>query len=150
MGSPEKKKLYVGCGLTFAPESFRENVEELKDKLSEDWEIMQFLGLGPAGPGDVYRKDIIENVGGCDAFLGVLDEPATMLGVELREAWLLNKPTLGVADVSSRVSRGILDAPIFNPTMRFRQYEDLIEDVPRIVLEEFEVIAGAVRLRNRS
>jgi hypothetical protein len=140
----KKPELYVGCGLTHAPVEFRNRVEDLKERLSEDWDVMQFLGLGPAKPGDVYKKDIIENVGGCDAFLGVLDQPATMLGVELREAWLLNKPTLGVAHVDSLISRGITDAPIYNPTLQIRRYEDLLEDVPAIVLEEFAVVRSSL------
>jgi hypothetical protein len=133
----KKPELYVGCGLTMASEDFRNSVEELKGRLSEDWEVMQFLGLGAAEPGDVYRKDILENVHGCDAFLGIADEPSWGLGWETREAAFLSKPTLLVAHVGSRITRLALDAPMFNQGMRFRRYENMLEDVPVIVSEEF-------------
>jgi hypothetical protein len=145
----EKPKLYVGCSLTLAPPEFVRDVEETKERLNDKWEVMEFLGLGAAEPGDVYRKDIIDNVGGCDAFLGIADEPAWGLGFETREAMILKKPTLLVAQNNRRITRLALDAPLFNPTMRFRRYENMKEDVPRIVLEEFEIVEDAVLLRNR-
>ncbi len=140
----EKKKIYVGCSLTTAPEEFKENVEEVKDRLRSDWEVMEFLGLVAGTPEDVYQKDIIENVGGCDAFVGICDEPSIGLGMEIQAATALQKPTLAVAHVDSRVTRLILGAPAFNPTMAFRRYENMVEDVPRIVAEEFEVVCNAV------
>lgn len=146
--SPDKKQLYVGCSLTHAPEEFKNDVEELKDRLGIDWDVMQFLGLTDGTELDVYQRDIVENVGGCDAFLGIVDEPSLGLGWELREATRLRKPTLAVAHIGTKVSRVILAAPAFNSTMSFRQYESLVDDVPAIVAEEFEVVRDAVRLRH--
>jgi hypothetical protein len=134
----EKKNLYVGCSLTFAPERFTRDVEALKDRLRAKWHIMDFLGVTLGNEADVYRRDIIENVHGCDAFLAVLDEPATALGYELSEANHLDKPVLAVAHTDSKVSRLILGAAGFNSNMAFRRYESLLEDVPRFVAEEFE------------
>jgi len=139
-----KKKLYVGCGLTQAPEEFKNQVEELKNRLREDWEVMEFLGLVAGNEADVYQRDIVDNVGGCDVFLGVCDEPSIGLGYELRESIVLGKPTLGVAHVDSKVTRLILGAPTFNPNFNFRRYEDMVEDVPAIVVEEFEVVRNAL------
>jgi hypothetical protein len=140
----QKKKLYVGCGLTHAPKEFKERIEELKERLSDDWEVMQFLGLVDGTEIDVYQRDIVENVGGCDAFLGVLDEPSWGLGWECREAAMLRKPTLGVAHVGSKITRLALGAPTFNPTFKLRRYEDLVEDVPAIVAEEFTVVRNSL------
>lgn len=140
----EKKKLYVGCGLTQASENFKDQVEELKDRLSTDWEVMQFLGLVAGSSADVYQRDIVENVGGCDAFLGVCDEPSIGLGWELREAIILGKPTLGVAHVGSKVTRLVLGAPMFNSNFTFRRYERMVEDVPAIIAEEFTVIRNSL------
>jgi hypothetical protein len=142
----EKKKLYVGCGLTLASEEFKSRVEDLKDRLSKNWEIMQFLGLVDGTAEDVYRKDIIENVGGCDAFLGVCDEPSIGLGWELCESTGLKKPTLAVAHMGSKVTRMVLGAPAFHSTMKFRRYEDMVEDVPEIVREEFAVVLGSSKV----
>lgn len=140
----KKPELYVGCGLTLASEEFKNDVEELKDRLSDNWEIMQFLGLVAGTAADVYRKDIIENVGGCDAFLGVCDEPSIGLGWEFCEATNLRKPTLAVAHRNSKVTRMVLGAPAFNPTMSFRRYENMLEEVPAIVLEEFAVVRNSL------
>jgi hypothetical protein len=129
----KKPELYVGCGLTLASEEFKNSVEELKERLSDEWEIMQFLGLVAGTAEDVYQKDIIENVGGCDAFLGVCDEPSIGLGWELGEATRLLKPTLAVAHIGSKVTRMVLGAPAFNPTLQFERYEDMVEDVPMLV-----------------
>jgi hypothetical protein len=142
----EKPKLYVGCGLTLASEGFKNNVELLKDGLRSDWEVMEFLGLTDGTEVDVYQKDIIENVGGCDAFLGVCDEPSIGLGWELREATVLQKPTIAVAHVDSRITRLLLGAPAFNETMRFRSYENMVEDVPAILGEEFTVVQDGIVL----
>lgn len=136
----EKKNLYVGCSLTQASEEFKERVEMVKDRLRTDWRVMEFLGLVDDTEEDVYQRDIIENVGGCDAFLGIVDEPSFGLGWEMREATILRKPTLAVAHVGSKITRLALGAPAFNPTMKFRRYEDMVEDVPVIVAEEFRPV----------
>lgn len=131
-----KKKLYVGCGLTLAPQEFKDQVEGLKDELSHEWEIMQFLGTTAGTAADVYRVDIIENVGGCDAFVGIADEPSFGLGWEAREAVLQGKPALLVAQAASMVTRMAIGAPDF-VDISFRRYNDMVADVPGIVREEF-------------
>jgi hypothetical protein len=133
----EKKKLYVGCALTLAPQEFKDDVEELKTELEAEWEVLKFLGTVAGTEVDVYQRDIIENVGGCDAFLGVADETSTGLGWEGSEACHLSKPTLFVAHVDTKLTRLILGAPHFNPTMTVRRYENMVEDVPVIAREVF-------------
>jgi hypothetical protein len=138
----EKKKLYVGCGLTLAPQEFKDEVEELKSELARDWDIMQFLGTTAGTEVDVYRVDILENVGGCDAFVGVMDEPSWGLGWESREAVLLQKPALLVANSTSKITRLALGAPHFTD-LQFRRYEDMVRDVPEIVREEFAAVLNS-------
>lgn len=125
-------KLYVGCSLTLASEGFKENVERLKYRLREDWEVMEFLGLVAGSAADVYQKDIVENVGGCDAFVGVCDEPSIGLGWELREATILRKPTLAVARAGGKLTRLLIGAEDFNPTLTIGYYEDMANDVPEM------------------
>ena len=132
----EKKKLYVGCGLTLAPQEFKDEVERTKEELGRDWEVMQFLGTTAGTEVDVYEVDIIRNVGGCDAFVGVMDEPSWGLGWESREAVMQGKPTLLVAHAASKITRLALGAPHF-VDIGFRRYEDMVGDVPGIVREEF-------------
>lgn len=141
----EKPKLYVGCGLTNAPREFTDRVDLLKAKLrEEDWDVMEFLGTVAGTAEDVYQRDIVENVGGCDAFVGIFDEPSTGLGFELNESLRLGKPTLGVAHVDTRVTRLVLGAASYHENFNFWLYEDMVEDVPAIVAEEFSVVYHAL------
>jgi hypothetical protein len=134
----EKKKLYVGCGLTLASQEFKDQVEVLKSELSQDWNVLEFLGLVAGTAADVYERDIIENVGGCDAFVAIADEPSTGLGYELAIAGELHrKPTLAVAHVNSVITRLVKGSPFFNPNVSFKTYEDMIADVPELVRVEF-------------
>ena len=138
-GDTEKKRLYVGCGLTDAPKAFTDEVAALKEELKADWNVLEFLGITAGGRGDVYQKDIIENVGSCDAFLAVMDERSWGLGFETRDALLNDKPSLMVARTGGRVTRLALDAVVFFPgQLDFKQYDSMVEDVPGIVREHFQ------------
>ena len=136
--SAEKPNLYVGCGLTLAAQEFKDEVEDTKDRLAEDWNVMQFLGTSAGTVRDVYRVDITENVGGCSAFLGIMDEPSWGLGWESREVVGLGKPTLLVAHAVSKITRLALATPhVFPETVCFERYENMVEDVPRLARTAF-------------
>lgn len=143
--SSAKKKLYVGCGLTLAPQSFRDSVAMLKKTLNQDWEILEFLGLVKGTDEDVYRNDIFKNVATCDAFLAVVDQPSLGLGWEMREALELKKPTLLVAAEGATVTRLVLGAvKLFPDTIKLRRYRDLQRDVPGIVRKEFTYLLDSL------
>ena len=125
-------KLYVGCGLTYAPDHFKEQVKDTKEALRADWDVLEFLGLDDGTPADVYRTDILENVHRCDAFIGICDEPSTGLGWELSTAATLGKPMLATVHRRSKLTRLVMGAPDFNPNMVFERYDDMTSDVPRI------------------
>lgn len=137
--SKPKKKLYVGCGLTLAPQAFKDEVERTKDALGEDWEVMHFLGTTAGTEKDVYEVDIIRNVRGCDAFVGIMDEPSWGLGWEAREAVLQGKPVLLLAHTDSKVTRLALGVPHFEP-VTFRRYDNMAKDVPKTLREVFASI----------
>jgi hypothetical protein len=139
----EKKRLYVGCGLTMAPPQFVADVERTKQSLRKDWQVLEFLGLVAGDNSAVYQRDIIENVGTCDAFLGIADEPSWGLGWESREAVLLGKPSLAVANAGSRVTRLLFGATEFHANFNFRTYENMATDVPTIAREEFAAVLAA-------
>lgn len=63
-------KLYVGCGLTHAPEYFQQQVQGLKEKLKNLSEVLvlEFLGTVTGTARDVYVHDIVECVGAGFAF----------------------------------------------------------------------------------
>jgi hypothetical protein len=132
----EKRKLYVGCGLTHAPQTFRDSVEQLKEVLANEWKVMQFLGTSAGTAADVYEMDILTNVHGCDAFLGIVDMPSTGLGWEANEAIRLGKPALLVAHAATTVTRLVLGATHFTD-LRFARYNNMVQDVPAIVRATF-------------
>lgn len=130
----EKRKLYVGCSLTHAPESFRNDVEHVKETLSKDWEVMQFLGLTAGTAADVYNYDIRNNVATCGAFLAIVDLPSLGLGYEIGAAVeRYNKPILLTAHRDAKVSRLIIGITEEHPTVSFAPYENMLTDVPMLV-----------------
>ena len=135
MTSPESK-LYVGCGLTNAPEPFKEKVSELKNVLRKKYEVFDFLGTVAGTPEDVYRWDIEHCVANCDLFIGVCDYDSIGLGRELGEAVHLNKPILTVAHADSRVTRMVLGEALVKPHYSFRTYGYLVLDVPEFIEEK--------------
>lgn len=137
------KRLYVGCGLTLAPQTFKDSVEQLKAVLRENWDVLEFLGTTAGTAADVYQRDIIENVGTCDALLAIADEPSFGLGWETREAIMLGKPVVAVAHENSRVTRMLLGATHYFPNLRFQTYQDMIRDVPGILESELKEISAA-------
>ncbi len=103
-------KLYIGCGLTQAPQSFRDFVEEFKRHLkAEGHEILEFIGLVNGTPVDVWNHDI-NNVRTCDALIAIVDEPSIGLGIELNEAIRLGKPILCLHKMGQRITRMLMGA----------------------------------------
>lgn len=124
--SKGKRKLYVGCALTEAPEDFKNAVEQLKEDLRADvYEVFDFVGLFAGTPADVYKWDIGHCVRDCDALIGICDYPSIGLGFELNEALRLKKPVLALAHTDSRVTRLVLGAAELEPSFRFERYDDL-------------------------
>ena len=140
----KRKRLYVGCGLTLASQAFKDDVELLKGELRKEWDVLEFLGLTAGTAADVYRRDIVENVGGCDAFIAVADEPSIGLGYELAMATeKYRKPVLATAHVGSKITRMLLGAAEVHENMLYRPYENMINDVPEIARDVFADILSA-------
>lgn len=124
-------KIYVGCSLTQAPENFKVAVEDLKNKLRKNHEVLDFLGTVAGTPQDVYNWDINECVAKCDAFIAICDLPALGLGYELSVAVeKLRKPTLALAHTEAKVSRLLLG--IEQPHYTFERYNAFDEVEGRI------------------
>lgn len=122
--SATKKKIYIGCSLTYAPDSFVKEVEWLKNSLRDDFEVLDFLGLIGATPKEVFEWDT-KCVRECDLFLAICDHPSLGLGYELGVAIELQKPILAVAAEHAKVSDLILG--VTNQNFEFRRYRDTSE-----------------------
>jgi len=130
----EQTKLYVGCGLTGAPQHFTEEVESLKRSLANDFEVFDFIGLEKGTSADVYNWDIGHCVADCDVLVGICDYPSLGLGWEMSKAVGMGTPTLAVAHTTSRVTRLVLGAAEVEPVMSFERYENMLADIPRLIM----------------
>ncbi|MCY4010570.1 MAG: hypothetical protein OXF30_00665 [Candidatus Saccharibacteria bacterium] len=125
-----KKGLYVGCGLTYAPESFKENVASVKETLRErNYDVLEFTGEQIATPSEVYIQDIQNCVKTCEVMLAIVDYPSLGLGWEMAVANTLKTPTLAIAQVNTTVSRLVLGAAEIIPSFYFQRYE-VFQDIP--------------------
>lgn len=116
-------KIYVGCSLRHAPESFRREVEAIKNELRKKYEVYDFVGLTNGTPTDVYNWDIHECVAKCDAFIAICDHPSIGLGYEIGVAVEhFKKPTLALAHNNSDVTRFLQG--IQSDTYTFNRYAD--------------------------
>ena len=124
-------KLYIGCALTNAPESFIVEVELLKETLACDFEVLAFIGKTQGTNVDVYNWDIQHCVTMCDIMIAICDYPSLGLGYEIATAVeAQKKPVLALAHNNASVSRLILG--VTRPNYLFRRYSAL-SDVPVMV-----------------
>lgn len=125
-----KKSLYVGCGLTYAPEDFKQDVNGVKGTLYQrGYDILEFVGERSAPPSEVYIHDIKHCVEVAKAMLAIVDYPSHGLGWEMATADRLAIPTLVVAQVGRTVSRLVLGAAEVIPSFHFQRYEEF-QDIP--------------------
>ncbi len=126
-------KIYVGCGLTHAPESFKKAVQQLKEALKSvsNLVVLEFLGLENGTARDVFIHDI-GCVSKCDLMIAICDEPSIGLGVEMGIQMQTGKPILAFGHESSKITRLILDPPIDN--FKFHRYKNF-NDIYEIVLD---------------
>ncbi|MDO8591902.1 MAG: hypothetical protein Q7R60_03215 [bacterium] len=128
-----KKRLYIGCALTEAPQDFKNAVEQLKKGLrAEGYEVFDFVGLIAGTPVDVFNWDIGHCVKDCEALIAICDYPSIGLGYELAEAVRLKKPILALAHRDSRVTRLVLGAAEVLPSFSFQRYDELKGVLPVI------------------
>ncbi len=132
-------KIYLGCSLTQAPEDFKTVIGDLKNRLRQDYDVLDFIGTVAGTPHEVYNWDIHECVAKCDAFIAICDLPAIGLGYELSVAVeKLKKPTLALAHTDAKISRLLLG--IKQPHYIFERYDsfDEVEDRIRLFLSSLE------------
>ena len=127
-----KKRLYVGCGLTNAPEEFIRCVIQLREDLRRDFEILDFwtpiiLG-GEKNPAKIVQFDI-EQLKASEVMLGICDHPSFGLGFETAHALWGSKKTLLVAHRDALISAFPLG--LANPFYRFEFY-DVFSDIANL------------------
>lgn len=130
--------IYVGCALSHATQEYKDKIETLKRHLrSLGYTVLDFIGLTRGDCRDVFNRDVVECVGGCQLFVAVADHPSTGLGIEIGAAlWKYNVPTLIVGQNDAVVTR--LAQDMDHPLVSFQCYEDMIIDIPRLIQEKVD------------
>ncbi len=121
-----KPKLYVGCSLTQASLEFITSVENLKLKLAESFEILDFFGLTDEPDSTkIYNHDR-KCVLNSDIFLAICDFPSTGLGMEIGFAIENQKNIVIAYNSKSKITRMVLGIPATSK-LQFCQYQDMSE-----------------------
>lgn len=84
-----KKKLYIACALTHAPEEFRQMIFRLRTLFQEaGFEILEFAWKdGPRHDVNIYELDMYQRLDEADVVVAVCDYPSIGLGMELERAF---------------------------------------------------------------
>lgn len=125
----KKLKIYLGCSLTQASDEFKTGIEDLKNKLRKNYEILDFLGLVNGTPTDVFLHDT-KCIKTCDVFVAICTYPAIGLGYELGAAIYEHKPILALAQDQAKVTRMVLG--INSPGYEFSRYNNL-QEIPGLL-----------------
>lgn len=128
--------IYVGCGLTQAPEEFIEGIDGLKVELRRvaGIKIIDFIGLKGGTAREVYLHDT-RSVMDAGGILAVVDQPSIGLGMEIATAIQYGKPVLAVAHRVSRVTRMIIGAAEDPDNKVVLHYYDNFLEIPKLVTE---------------
>jgi len=120
-------KIYLAHSLTQAPEDFKTEMLEFREKLKTQYEVLEYLGLTQGTAEDVFRHDV-KCVTDCDLLLAEVSYPAIGLGFEIATALQQGKKVLAVAKNSAKVSRLVLgiDSPNYR-SHRYNQAEEILK-----------------------
>ena len=126
--------VYVGCGLTDAPQEFTDQVGKLKENLREipHVRVLDFVGQDDTDPIEV-RKNDLSQVASCDLMVAICEFGSTGLGMEMQKAVAENKHILAFASTPDRsqLVRGI-DSDRFS-FFQYEQMQDVVERVKKWV-----------------
>lgn len=132
-------KIYLGCSLNNAPQEFREQISEFRQKLKQYFEVLEFF----SNPVELnshqnnielcqqiyeYDKNCVLS---CDLMIAELSHPSLGLGMELAFAAMNNKPIFGIATQSASISRMILG--ITDTSFQLTRYDKIEETIPLII-----------------
>ena len=112
-------KIYLAHSLTQAPEDFKAEMLEFREKLKAKYEVLEYMGLVNGTAEDVFKHDV-KCVTDCDLLLAEVSYPAIGLGFEIATGLQLGKKVLAIAKETAKVSRLVLG--INHPNFQFKKY----------------------------
>ncbi|PSO46021.1 MAG: hypothetical protein BRC25_00100 [Parcubacteria group bacterium SW_6_46_9] len=122
--------VYIGCGLTDAPQEFIGQVGELKKTLDQvsHVRVLDFVGKGDTNSVEVRKRDLSQ-VASCDLMVAICEFGSTGLGMEMQKAVAENKHILACA---STLDRSQLVRGIESDRFSFFQYEQMQNVVEQV------------------
>ena|SRR3989344_6979386 len=117
-------KIYIASALTFATDEHKILIQKLRDELQKNYEILDYFGLGPGEPRDIYLHDI-KCIKKCDLLLAECSEKSLGTGYEIGYALTLGKKVLACSNKVAKVGRMIRG--ITNSNFTFLEYENIDE-----------------------
>jgi nucleoside 2-deoxyribosyltransferase len=148
----QKISAYVGCGLTHAPEQYRQEIIQFKDMLREvSWiKVLDFWStagredLSPEERAcDIYHTDIHQCVGTASVIIADLTYPSTGLGWELGTSIEKHQiPAFMCAKEGALVSHLPIGASLheINTNVTFTRYMESIVELIPFFLEELSLL----------
>lgn len=143
----KKVRVYVGCGLTHAPKTFKKKIVLLKEELEKiPWiKVLYFVDV-PSGtmpdPLVIYTEDIHGCVGTATAVIGDITYASTGLGWELGAAVEKRKiRTMMCGKQGKVISHLPLGAPLHRKNKKFLtffKYEKSIMELLPYFIKELE------------
>ena len=104
-------KIYLASALTRAPEDYKLGVQQLRDKLKTQHEVLDYFGLGPGTPNEVYLHDK-KCIDQSDVVVAEVSQQSLGVGYEIGYALSTNKKVIALATdetVVGRMIKGITD-----------------------------------------
>lgn len=139
-----KLKLYFGCALTHTSVEYRQFIQDLRQSLKADFDVLEFL----SDPLDMQLNDMsiihqiyehdVNCVKSCDIMIAECSYASTGLGFELGLAIERDKPVLAIAGKDVYVTR--LVQGVTHPKFSFRRYgstEEVTELIKEFVAKSF-------------
>lgn len=126
--------VYVASGVTNAPDSFRDFVQDFKQKLRATTSALVLEWIerdSPAVVDDFFRRDL-NNVSLCDVMIALVDEPSIGLGMEIEKAIVEKKRILCLHNEKNKVLSRLLMSAQDSVGLPISSYDSLDEAV-RIV-----------------
>ena len=110
------KKIYLGCSLTGAPESFKSEVKDLIGLLEKSYTILPFFSFTnkiAKNNREVFEFDM-NQIKEADFMIAICSYPSTGMGYEIREALSQGKKVFAFAkdtdNISKFIDNGITDS----------------------------------------
>jgi nucleoside 2-deoxyribosyltransferase len=123
-------KIYLGCSMTGAPESFNKEVISLYNKLNSKFEVLPFFNLVidrvPNSNSELFEFDI-NQINKSDFMIAICTYPSTGMGYEISHALNTGKKVFAFAKKEDRVSK-FVDGGITHPNYKFSRVESF-EDI---------------------